>query len=130
MDLLAGTPSWPTSPGAAAHHLKAFKLATFLREYDKEQADLFNELQRRSTSPECAVRYFEAVGNFDITDLLAKVWSCTCVGICKILSKPAARWPLALRARFVALQGQNHILLSGEPAAARFQDELRLFLAQ
>lgn len=42
-------------------------------EATKEQADLFNELQRRSTSPECAARYFEIVGDFDVRHLLAKV---------------------------------------------------------
>src|SRR5208283_4093349 len=31
-----------------------------------EQADIFNELQRKTTSPECAVRYFNAVNDFDI----------------------------------------------------------------
>ena len=39
----------------------------------KEQADAFNELQRRTTSPECAGRYFETVGDFDIDDLLGQV---------------------------------------------------------
>ena len=33
-------------------------------------------------------------------------------------------------ARFVALQGQNHMLLPGEPAAVRFREELELFLAR
>jgi hypothetical protein len=31
----------------------------------KGQIDSFNELQRRSTSPECAARYLEVVGDFD-----------------------------------------------------------------
>ena len=38
-----------------------------------EQADYFNELQLKTTSPECAARYFDVVGNFDITDLLPRV---------------------------------------------------------
>jgi pimeloyl-ACP methyl ester carboxylesterase len=101
----------------------------------KEQADSFNELQRRTTSPECAVRYFETVGDFDITDLLAQVSVPTLVmHVRGDLQQPfeAGRQMAAgiPRARFVALQGQNHILLPGEPAAARFQEELELFLAQ
>jgi hypothetical protein len=32
-------------------------------------------------------------------------------------------------ARFVPLKGRNHIMLEGEPALARFLDELRSFLA-
>jgi hypothetical protein len=32
--------------------------------------------------------------------------------------------------RFVALQGENHSLLPGEPAATRLGEELRLFLSK
>jgi class 3 adenylate cyclase/pimeloyl-ACP methyl ester carboxylesterase len=101
----------------------------------KEQADLFNELQRRTTSPECAVRYFETVGDFDIVDLLAAVRVPTLVmHVRGDLQQPfEAGRQLATgipRARFVALQGHNHMLLPGEPAAKRFQEELELFLAQ
>ena len=39
----------------------------------QEQVDYFNELQRRTTSPECAARYFDVVGDIDVTDLLASV---------------------------------------------------------
>ena len=44
-----------------------------------EQADIFNELQRKTTSPECAVRYFDAVNDFDIIDLLSRVKAPTLV---------------------------------------------------
>jgi len=101
----------------------------------KEQADLFNELQRRTTSPECAVRYFDTVGDFDISDRLSEVRVPTLVlHVRGDLQQPfeagrqlAAGIP---RARFVALQGQNHMLLPGEPAGTRFREELELFLAQ
>jgi hypothetical protein len=33
-------------------------------------------------------------------------------------------------ARFVALEGRNHIPLEGEPAFERLFEEIRLFLAQ
>ena len=99
----------------------------------KEQADLFNELQRRTTSPECAVRYYETVGDFDVTALLPKVSVPTLVlHVRDDLANPfefgrrmAAGIP---GARFVALQGQNHMLLPGEHAAVRLGEELRLFL--
>ena len=101
----------------------------------KEQADLFNELQRRTTSPDCAVRYFDTVGDFDIVDLLPGVRVPTLVlHVRDDLQQPfeagqqiAAGIP---RARFIALQGQNHMLLPGEPAGVRFLEELELFLAQ
>ena len=44
-----------------------------------EQEDYFNELQLRTTSPECAVRFFNVVNDFDITDLLSKVKAPTLV---------------------------------------------------
>ena len=45
----------------------------------RQQADAFNELQRKSASPECAVRYYETVGNFDIRSLLPRVATPTLV---------------------------------------------------
>jgi hypothetical protein len=39
----------------------------------KEQADWFNDLQRKTTSPEIAARYFEVVNNFDVRELLPRV---------------------------------------------------------
>jgi class 3 adenylate cyclase len=42
----------------------------FMPEATKEQADLFNELQRRTTSPEGAARHFEAAAEIDVTDML------------------------------------------------------------
>jgi pimeloyl-ACP methyl ester carboxylesterase len=93
----------------------------------KEQAELFNELQRRTTSPECAVRYFETVGDFDVTDLLAKVATPTLVMHVRgdLMNPFEAGRQMAAGipgARFVALQGENHILLPGEPAAVRFRE--------
>ena len=59
-----------------------------------EQADIFDELQRRTTSPECAARYFDVVGDLDISDLLAKCRprhsSCMCGAISLLHSMPAA----------------------------------------
>ena len=45
----------------------------------RQQADAFNELQRKSASPECAVRYYETVNNFDIRPLLPRVATPTLV---------------------------------------------------
>ena len=33
-------------------------------------------------------------------------------------------------ARFIALEGRNHVPLEGDPAAERFLEEIRLFLKQ
>lgn len=101
----------------------------------KEQPDAFNELQRRTTSPECAARYFETVGDFDVVDLLPKLRVPTLIMHARgDLMQPfeeGRRMATAIpNARFVALQGQNHSLLLGEPAGIRFLEELELFLAE
>ena len=99
----------------------------------QEQAASFNELQRRTTSPECAARYFDTVGDIDITDLLAKVTAKTLVMHVRgdLVNPIEAGRALAAGipgARFVALQGQNHLFLENEPASQRFFEEIKLFL--
>jgi pimeloyl-ACP methyl ester carboxylesterase len=107
----------------------------FMPEGSKDQIDSFNELQRRSTSPECAARYFEAVGDFDVTDIAAKVTVPTLVMHARGDLRVPFEWGQKLAAgipgaKFVALQGRNHLLLENEPAAERFFEEIRLFLGK
>jgi pimeloyl-ACP methyl ester carboxylesterase len=101
----------------------------------KEQSDTFNELQRRTTSPECAARYFKTVGEFDVTSLLSKVVAPTLV----MHVREDAQIPLEVGrqvaagipgAKFVVLQGNNHILLEQDEATPRFFEELNLFLGK
>ncbi len=107
----------------------------FIPEGTKEQADLFNDLQRKTTSPECAARYFEVVGNLDVRELLSQVHVPTLVMhvrgdlICPIDAgrQMAAGIP---GARFIALPGRNHLFLRHEPASARFFEEINLFLSK
>jgi len=101
----------------------------------QEQAASFNELQRRTTSPECAARYFDTVGDIDITDLLAKVTAKTLVMHVRgdLVNPIEAGRALAAGipgARFVALQGQNHLFLEKEQASQRFFEEIKLFLGR
>jgi pimeloyl-ACP methyl ester carboxylesterase len=105
----------------------------FIPEGTKEQADWFNDLQRKTTSPECAARYLEVVGNFDVRELLPQVQVPTLVMHVRgdLMARIDAGRQMAAgipRARFVALPGQNHLFLKHEPAAARFFDEINLFL--
>ena len=99
----------------------------------QEQIDSFNELQRIATSPDCAARIFEANGEVDVTALLPRISCPTLV----LHARGDARMPFELGrqmaaaipgARFVALQGQNHVLLEGEPASIRFMEEVTYFL--
>lgn len=104
-------------------------------EATKDQADSFNELQRRTTSPECAARYFEVVGDIDISNLLEKVTVPTLVmhlrGDLMNPFEEGRRLAAGIPgSRFVSLQGNNHFFLPGESAAGRFVEELELFLSE
>ena len=107
----------------------------FMPEGSKDQINSFNELQHRSTSPECAARYFEAVGDFDVTDIAARVTVPTLVMHARGDLRVPFEWGQQMAAgipgaKFVALQSKNHLLLENEPAAERFFEEIRLFLGK
>ena len=105
----------------------------FVPEGTHEQADYFNELQRRTTSPECAARYFDVVGDFDITDLLSKVKSPTLVMHVRddqMAPIEAGRQLAAgIPGTVQSFAGRNHLFLEHEPASARFFEEISLFLS-
>jgi class 3 adenylate cyclase/pimeloyl-ACP methyl ester carboxylesterase len=105
----------------------------FMPDASKAEADAFNELQRRTTSPECAARYYETVGDFDVLDLLPQVKAPTLVMHVRedrVATLEAGRQMAngIAGARFVVLPGKNHIFMAGEPAEQRFFEELDLFL--
>jgi pimeloyl-ACP methyl ester carboxylesterase len=98
-----------------------------------DQAEAFNELQRRTTSPECAARYYEASAKLDVRHLLGEVKCPTLVmhpsGDANVSVELGRRMAAGIPgARFVPLCGQNHLFLEGEPAEARFFEEMRHFL--
>jgi len=100
-----------------------------------EQLAKFAEKQRKTTSPECAYRYFETTRNFDVTELLPKVKVPTLVMHVRddqVQPFEAGRELAAgiPGAHFVALQGRNHMLLEQDPATARVLEEIDLFLKQ
>jgi class 3 adenylate cyclase/pimeloyl-ACP methyl ester carboxylesterase len=109
--------------------------AQFIPGGTQEQVDFFNELQRRTTTPDCAARYFEATGDFDVRELLGKVATPTLVMHVRgdvVVPFEAGRVLAAgiPGARFVPLQGQNHLFLENEPASQRFFEEVNLFLSR
>ena len=98
-----------------------------------EQAQSFNDLQRVSTSPENAVTLLNAMGNIDVVDLLPQVKVPTLVLHCRDeAGVPFEEGRLLASsipgARFVPLDGRNHLLLEGAPAWGTFVKELRRFL--
>jgi pimeloyl-ACP methyl ester carboxylesterase len=107
--------------------------AQFMPEASKEQVEAFNELLRNVCTPDCAIRYYGATDQMDVRDLLAKISVPTLVmharedGVQPVEEgrKLAAGIP---GARFVTFPGKNHIFTEDEPAAARFNEEIELFL--
>ena len=99
----------------------------------KDQADAFNELERLSASPECAVRYMETVADLDVRELLSQVKAPTLVMHVRdeptVLSELGRELAAGIPgARFVALPGRNHVLLEQDPGLPRFFEELKDFL--
>ena len=99
----------------------------------REQIDAFNELERLSGSPECAVRYLETVADIDVRELLPQVKAPTLVMHVRDDRRVPIEFGRELAAgipgaRFVALPGKNHVLLEQDPGVPRFFEELRAFL--
>jgi len=105
----------------------------FIPEATPDEVRSFNELQRKSASPDNAANIMRAVVEFDVDALLPRVRVPTLVLHCRGDAvqpfdegrRMAAGIP---GARFVPLEGRNHLLLDGEPAWVRFLEEVRAFL--
>jgi pimeloyl-ACP methyl ester carboxylesterase/DNA-binding winged helix-turn-helix (wHTH) protein len=105
----------------------------FLPEGTPEQMRWFNDLQKNTTSPENAIRIRLASGNIDIVDLLPRVRVPTLVLHCRddaaVSFEEGRRLAAGIPgARFVALEGRNHLILEGEPAWSRLLEEITNFL--
>jgi pimeloyl-ACP methyl ester carboxylesterase/DNA-binding winged helix-turn-helix (wHTH) protein len=98
-----------------------------------EQMKWFDDLQRVTTSAENAVRIRGAMNNIDVSALLEQVTVPTLVVHCHsdaVVPFEEGRLMAAgiSGARFVALEGCNHLILPGEPVSGRFLDAIRSFL--
>ena len=100
-----------------------------------EQIGWFNELCRKTTSPEIAARLLETRATIDVVDLLGQVQAPTLV----LHSRDDDVIPIAEghilaagipTAQFVELDSKNHILLDNEPAWERFCTEVLDFMDQ
>jgi pimeloyl-ACP methyl ester carboxylesterase/DNA-binding CsgD family transcriptional regulator len=98
-----------------------------------EELKSLSELQRRSCSPENAVRVIRAMFMIDVTESAPRVRCPTLV----LHARGDRRAPfeegrtlasLIPGSRLVPLDTDNHILLKREPAFQRFFDELRAFV--
>jgi pimeloyl-ACP methyl ester carboxylesterase/DNA-binding winged helix-turn-helix (wHTH) protein len=106
----------------------------FLPDGTREQWDAFTELQHRTTSSANAVRFLQAFGALDVTDVATQVRCPTLL----LHSRHEVRVPfssarelaaLVPGCRLLPLDSRNHILTADEPAWPVFLREVDAFLA-
>jgi DNA-binding winged helix-turn-helix (wHTH) protein/pimeloyl-ACP methyl ester carboxylesterase len=115
--------------------LHQFYTTRMLPDGTPEQTRAFNELQRIACSPEVAVAAVRAITDVDVAHLLPLLAVPTLVMHCRddaMVPFEAGRELAAAipGARFVALEGRNHVLLEGDPAYARVIEETNSFLTE
>lgn len=108
--------------------------AQFLPDGTRKDWAAFDQLQRRTTSPENAVCFLEEFARIDIRDLCGQVRCPTLI----LHSRDDHRVPMRYGeelaglipdSRLVALASNNHLLTATEPAWQVFRDEVEAFLA-
>ncbi len=111
--------------------IKAFT-SMYMPNATDEQIQAAVELQKRTASPENAVKLRMAVDDFDVTDLLGKVVSPTLV----IHARNDGIQPLdqgrklaagIANSEFIMLESENHMTLPQEPAWSELFEAIRAF---
>ncbi len=109
--------------------------AQFIPDGTRADWAAFDQLQRRTTSPENAVRFLEEFGRIDVREEASRVACPTLI----LHSRDDHRQPLRAaeelaalipESRLVALNSNNHLLTATEPAWPVFLDEVATFLAE
>ncbi len=105
----------------------------FIPGANSQQMDWFNDLCRKTTSPQIAADLLQARAGIDVVDLLGKVRTPTLVlHACDDQVVPIAEGRLPASriagAQFVELDSKNHILLENEPAWERFREAVLEFM--
>jgi pimeloyl-ACP methyl ester carboxylesterase len=108
-------------------------VSRFLPEATQEQWRSFDELQRRSTSPDNAWRFVNEFGNIDVTNIAPKLAVPTLIMCSR--REPDNRFEqsrllatLIPDSRLVPLDSSNHLLPERDPAWKHFLAELDRFL--
>ncbi len=120
---------WGSENPAYRHYLSGL----FLPNGTAEQIRWHTELERLSSSPEMAAKIFETVSNIDVKELLTQVKAPVIVlhqredrVVPFVLGQQIAA--LVPGARFVPLEGTNHLFLPNEPSHGVFMREVAKFL--
>ncbi len=108
--------------------------AQFLPDGTRADWQAFDHLQRRTTSPENAVRFLEEFAKIDVRDLADQVSCPTLIMHARDDHRVPLRYGEELAAlirdsRLVALPSNNHLLTETEPAWQTFRSEVETFLA-
>jgi pimeloyl-ACP methyl ester carboxylesterase/DNA-binding CsgD family transcriptional regulator len=98
-----------------------------------EVMDWFDELQRVSASPENAVRFRQTFATIDVSELAPLVQAPTIVFHARDdemvpFAEGRSLAAAVPNARFVPLEGRNHVFLTDDPAWRTFLAEFRSFL--
>jgi pimeloyl-ACP methyl ester carboxylesterase/DNA-binding winged helix-turn-helix (wHTH) protein len=108
-------------------------VSRFLPDATQEQWRSFDELQRRSTSPDNAWRFVDEFANIDVTDLAPKLTVPTLIMCSR--REPDNRFEqsrvlaaLIPNSRLVPLDSSNHLLPERDPAWKHFLAEIDRFL--
>lgn len=106
----------------------------FMPDGSRELWDHFNDLQRKTTSPENAARILNMFGGIDVRADAGRISAPTLVLHARHDQRPPFEQGRLLaslipHSRFVALDSNNHILLADEPAWKVFLTEVEGFLA-
>jgi pimeloyl-ACP methyl ester carboxylesterase/DNA-binding CsgD family transcriptional regulator len=117
-------------PDPAFRHLFSM---LFLPEGNPEQMAWYDELQRRTATPETAVRLYQARASVDVRELVPRVSARALVAHARddrVVPFEEGRILASLlpRARMLPLESSNHILLPDEPAWRQFVAEFHSFL--
>jgi serine/threonine-protein kinase len=105
----------------------------YVPEGTTEHWQWFNDLQRMSASPENALRLLNEISQIDVVDLLPQLRVPTLVvhrrGDAAVPAEQGRMLAASIPgARFLELEGKNHLLLEHEPEWPRFVSEVRQFL--
>ncbi len=119
--------------GSAQPAFRQVFVSKFMPDATAEHWHAFDELQKATATPEVAVRYLRAMFSVNVRELAAQVRCPTLVMHVKgdqMVHFKQGRSLAALipGARFVPLEGNNHIPSEEEPAWTAFVQQMRAFL--
>jgi len=119
--------------GSAQPAFRQVFVSKFMPDATAEQRRVFDELQKSTVSPEMAVRYLRAMFKVNIRELAAQVRCPTLALHVKgdqmvKFEQGRALAALIPGARFVPLEGNNHVPFEDEQAWAGFMQQLRTVL--